>query len=149
MAAPEIDDPENLFYVANPFTVRELEHVILGRELEFSDLEAWLAYKPWESRDHYLAYHQAIDYKSIRPLRKTAPFHVFYSLVTINEIRAGLPSLVGLSGVAPLIPVENWDECHELFPDQQERLMSFWLKTHETPRQAIENGADIWQTSAA
>jgi hypothetical protein len=36
MAAPDIDDPENLFYLADPFTLRELEHVILDRELEFS-----------------------------------------------------------------------------------------------------------------
>ena len=149
LAAPKIDDPENLFYVANPFTVRELQHVILGRELEFSDLEAWLAYKPWESREHYLAYHQAIDYKSIRPLRERETLEVFYSLVTINEIRAGLPSLVGLSGIGALIPVGDWDECLELFPCQQDELWRRCLKTLEKPKEAIENGADIWQMSAA
>jgi hypothetical protein len=63
-AVPQIDVLSDVWFLAQRFVNRELIAEVLGRPLEFADLEAHLAYRPWEgwpdNSDRFKAYFLAI-----------------------------------------------------------------------------------------
>jgi len=63
-AVPQIDVLSDVWFLAQRFVNRELIAEVLGRPLEFDDLEAHLAYKPWEgwpdNPDRFKVYFLAI-----------------------------------------------------------------------------------------
>ena len=72
LAAPElgkdIGTANHIRSIAGEFVSRELLHEILGRPLEVADLEAWLTWKPWLSKDRDAEYRQAVKRGIIPPV---------------------------------------------------------------------------------
>lgn len=58
-AAPELSETE-VIRMAYGFETRELGHEVLGIRMQMDDLEAYLAFKPWTSKESNLSYSQAI-----------------------------------------------------------------------------------------
>jgi hypothetical protein len=71
-AAPDLGLPE-VKILADDFVVRELDHEVLAMPLEFADLQAFLAYRPWQGLPsdtaRYEAYRDAISQGRISPLK--------------------------------------------------------------------------------
>ena len=72
LAVPELDMAD-VWVLAQRFAFRELAHEVLGQPSGMADLEAHLAYKPWEgwpdSTEKLERYHRAIEEGRIPPLR--------------------------------------------------------------------------------
>ena len=73
LAAPDIDNLDDVWHLAWKFYVRELSRDILGLKVDFSDLTDQLAYLPWEGwpedRSNLDRYRRAIAEKRLVPLR--------------------------------------------------------------------------------
>ena len=52
---------DDLYWLAQGFVVRELARDVLGVVVKFDDLEAHLAYRPWEDSSRLSAYMDAVD----------------------------------------------------------------------------------------
>ena len=59
LALPEICE-DDVYYVASAFAFREAEHDILGNTLILGDLEALMAWRPWESDEQNQSYYQGL-----------------------------------------------------------------------------------------
>jgi hypothetical protein len=72
-AAPNLSFSE-VNILTDDFVLRELDHEILGLPLEMADLQAFLAYRPWEGLpeddSRYEAYRQAINQGRIPRLQR-------------------------------------------------------------------------------
>ena len=64
-AAPEIGSKSDVWFLAQRFVNRELTHQVLNKPLFLADLEANLAYKPWEgwpeNLERFEAYMKAVS----------------------------------------------------------------------------------------
>jgi hypothetical protein len=71
-AAPDLGFSE-VNILTNDFVVRELDHEILALPLEIADLQAFLAYRPWQGLPgdtiRYEAYREAMSQGRISPLK--------------------------------------------------------------------------------
>ena len=119
LAIPE-ESQENVRHLAVPFIQREWSNYVMGRSLDFFGLQEWLAYKPWQNKANYLAYHEGTENGFIFPLGDG-------------------PEPDGLSEKQANLPA-----CPELLPHQQSRLRQHFQETKEQPYDAIKNGLDIW-----
>lgn len=70
LAAPDIDSPIDVWYLAQRFANRELAAANLDVPLYFADLEAHLAHKPWSSQEREQSYLQAVRAGDIPVLRR-------------------------------------------------------------------------------
>lgn len=58
----------DIWGIAEHFVIRELSNMIMGTNLGFGDLQAWLAYQPWKDTRHGTIYDDDVKQGVIPPL---------------------------------------------------------------------------------
>ena len=82
-AVPDVSSKGDVWFLAQRFVNREMLIQVLDEPLEFADLEAHLAYKPWENEDRIEAYRTAVQEGRIAELRRDDPVSIM--LATSRE----------------------------------------------------------------
>lgn len=82
-AAPDLNSKGDVWFLAQRFVNREMLIQVLDEPLDFADLEAHLAYKPWENEDRIEAYRKAVQERRILELRRDDPVSIM--LATSRE----------------------------------------------------------------
>ncbi|MDP6495748.1 MAG: hypothetical protein QGI09_10120, partial [Dehalococcoidia bacterium] len=118
-------DMRDVFWLAHRFVERELANELLGEKLEFDDLEAFLAYRPWKGPEKEMAYLVAIDDKRINAVtvprleqRYQGNFELQYQLgvLATHEVTVWFPE----------VDLHEWEEFEKFMasPEGQGMLPS-------------------------
>ena len=146
LAAPNLQTDE-VWYLAQRFSNRELEHDLLNKSFHIADLETHLAYRPWESPEKLSIYRQAIERQAISEIQVKSSEERWTTLDALSKA-SGLNEVLG-EVIAEGAQGVDSDVYPELFIWQQDILLQNYLETEEYPAQAIERGIQIWDRPLA
>jgi hypothetical protein len=83
LAVPDGVNTMDIYIWAEQFSRREMFSGVMGSPLDMTDLEAYLAYKPWAGPGNLFMYSQAVEEKRIQQLP-----HAFHEFNVLDEIKA-------------------------------------------------------------
>ena len=146
LAAPDLR-PHETWCLAQRFSNREVAYDLLNKPFHIADLEAHLAYRPWESPGKLSIYRKAIG-KGAIPAISVKSMEWFDIATELSSAGAGLNEILGELIAEGAQGVDS-DVYPELFIWQQDILLQNYIKTGEYPAQAIEMGIDIWDRKLA